>query len=194
LATFTLRQLIDSATPITVGDLELSNFQRDGSSNVSASSVVIETIEGDEPGLIIRTNAPLSSSDAARTIGFQFRATADGAIIEGASLSLDDVTFSSLEAGGSVEATIVQGGPNDNLNLNAVIDNAAGVADTPTDASDITDGPVSTFRFEYDLSLIPENGVTTTFDESTLQFDLLDNGGVLPPGSTASSTSPPTPT
>jgi hypothetical protein len=184
LATFTLRQLLDSPTPITVGDLELSAFRRDSATNVVATSVFIDTIEGDQPGLVIRTNGPLSSSATTRTIGFEFRATADGAIIEGASLRLDGVSFSSNDAGGSVEASVTQGGPNDNININAFVDNGPGAADSPEVADDITDGPVTTFRFDYDFSLIPENGVTATSGGTTLLFDLLGDGGggTLPPG------------
>jgi hypothetical protein len=63
LATFTLRQLLTEVDTITVGDLTLSDFRRDGSTNVSAGAIFIDTIEGAEPGLVIRTNSPLSSSD-----------------------------------------------------------------------------------------------------------------------------------
>jgi hypothetical protein len=129
---------------------------------------------------------PLSSSDAARVIGLDFRATASTAIIEGASLSLDDVTFGTNEAGGSVEATVGQAGrTDDNIAINAFVDNAAGAADDPEAADTIDGGPVTTFRFEYDLSLIPENGVSTSVGSATLLFDLADGGGgggTLPPG------------
>jgi hypothetical protein len=183
LATFTLRQLLDSPDPVTVGDLTLSDFRRDGTTNVVATSVFIDTIEGDQPGLVIRTNGPLSSSAAAQTIGFEFRATANSAIIEGASLSLDDVAFSSNDAGGSVEASVTQAGANDNININAFVDNGLGTPDSPEVAGDITGGPVTTFRFDYDFSLIPENGVTAASGGTTLLFGLLgDGGGPLPPG------------
>jgi hypothetical protein len=186
LATFTLRQLLDSPTPITVGDLKLSAFRRDSATNVVATSVFIDTIEGDEPGLVIRTNGPLSSNAAARTIGFEFRAAADGAIIEGASLSLNGATFSANDAGGSVEASIRQGGPNDNIAIDVFNDNSAGAADDEEAADAIDGGPVTRFRFDYDFSLIPANGVTASVDSATLLFDLAGDdgggGGTLPSG------------
>jgi hypothetical protein len=162
----------------------MPDFRRDGASTVSAGSIFIDTIGGDEPGLVIRTNSPLSSSDAARVIGIDFRATAGSAIIEGASLSLDNVTFGTNEAGGSVEATIGQAGrTDDNIAINVFVDNAAGAVDDPEAADMINGGPVTTFRFDYDLSLIPENGVTASIGSATLLFDLLDDdGGTLPPG------------
>jgi hypothetical protein len=129
----------------------------------------------------------LSSSDVARVIGIDFRATASSAIVEGASLSLDNVTFGTNEAGGSVEATVGQAGrTDDNIAISVFVDNAAGAPDDPEAADTIDGGPVTTFRFEYDLSLIPENGVSASVGSATLLFDLAGDdgggGGTLPPG------------
>ena len=72
MAIYTLRQILLDRPVITIGDLTLTDFiKRDVT--ISPSQVIIETIEGDDPGLIIRTNTPLSSSSAAQNIGFEFK-------------------------------------------------------------------------------------------------------------------------
>ena len=46
----------------------------------------------------------------------------------------------------------------------------------------ITGGPVQRFRFEYDLTVDPNNGVAATIGNSTIQFDLVGDGNGLPAG------------
>jgi len=187
VAIFTLRELLATPRPtIDLGDVVLSDFRRDSTNSISPSQIVIETIEGSDPGLIIRTAAPLSSSEAAQHFGFEFRATADTSIIEGASVTMSGGTsFSSNGTGGSIDLDIGQAGRDtDNLTINLFNDNAAGVADNLTDSDTIIGGPVNTFRFDYDLSLTPVSGVTATFTTSTLHFDLSAEPPTptLPPG------------
>jgi hypothetical protein len=186
LATFTLRDLITSPKPtFTVGDLTISAFRNLGST-VSASQIIIETIDGPTPGLTITTASPLSSSTTAQNIGFEFRATAASAIIEGASVTLNGVSFSSNDAGGSVDVVIGQAGrDDDNIDFTAFIDNGAGEPDDPDAAGTITGGPVNTFRFDFDMFLTPANGVTATYGSTTFLFDLVGDEPpppTLPPG------------
>ena len=171
---FTLRQILQTHPTIDLGDVVLTDFIRDPSSTLSPSQVIIETIEGSDPGLVIHTATPLSSSGAAQHFGFEFRATADSAIIEGASVTMSGGTsFSPTGAGGSIDLDIGQAGrDSDNIAINLFNDNAAGISDVLADSDTITGGPVNTFRFDYDLSLTPESGVTATFTTSTLHFDL----------------------
>lgn len=174
MAIYTLREILQTRPTIDLGDVVLTNFVRDPASTLSPSQIIIETIEGSEPGLIIHTAAPLSSSSAAQHFGFEFRATADTSIIEGASVTMSGGTsFSPTGAGGSIDLDIGQAArDNDNLTINLFNDNASGVADNLADSGTIAGGPVNTFRFDYDLSLTPVSGVTATFTTSTLLFDL----------------------
>ena len=176
MAIFTLRDLITSPKPtLTIGDLTISGFRNLGST-VSASQITIETIDGPAPGLIVSTVSPLSSETVSRNIGFEFRATAASAIIEGASVSLDGVTFETANAGGSVDVVIGQAGrDDDNIDFTAFFDNDAGVADDPDASGTITGGPVNTFRFDFDMFLTPEPGITATYGSTTFLFDLLDD-------------------
>ena len=186
MAIFTLRDLLANPRPtIDLGDIVLSDFRRDSANSISPSQIVIETIEGDDPGLIIRTATPLSSSEAAQHFGFEFRVTADTSIIEGASVTMSGGTsFNPNGAGGSIDLDVGQAGRDtDNLTINLFNDNSAGVADNLSDSDTIIGGPVDTFRFDYDLSLTPVSGVTATFTTSTLLFDLADDEAPsLPPG------------
>ncbi|MFO1048518.1 MAG: hypothetical protein U1E52_11550 [Geminicoccaceae bacterium] len=171
MAIYTLREILQTRPTIDLGDVVLTNFVRDASSTLSPSQVIIETIEGSEPGLIIRTATPLSSGTA-QHFGFEFRATADSSIIEGASVTMSGSSFSNPESGGSIDLDVGQAGRDaDNLTINLFNDNAAGVADSFADSDTIAGGPVDTFRFDYDLTLAPVSG-TATFTTSTLLFDL----------------------
>ena len=184
MAIFTLRDLITSPKPtLTIGDLTITGFRNLGST-VSASQIRIETIDGDAPGLIVSTLSPLSSETVSHNIGFEFRATAASAIIEGASVSLDGVTFETPNAGGSVDVVIGQAGrDDDNIDFTAFFDNDAGVADDPDASGTITGGPVNTFRFDFDMFLTPEPGITATYGSTTILFDLVDDEPpTLPPG------------
>jgi hypothetical protein len=186
LAIFTLRDLLATPRPtIDLGDIVLSDFRRDASNTISPSQIVIETIEGSDPGIIVRTATPLTSSDVAHHFGFEFRVTADTAIIEGASVTLSGGTsFSPTGAGGSIDLDIGQAGRDvDNITINLFNDNSAGVVDNLTDSDTIIGGPVDIFRFDYDLSLTPVSGVAATFTTSTLEFDLADDAPpTLPAG------------
>ncbi len=120
--------------------------------------------------------SPLSSETVSHNIGFEFRATAASAIIEGASVSLDGVTFETPNAGGSVDVVIGQAGrDDDNIDFTAFFDNDAGVADDPDASGTITGGPVNTFRFDFDMFLTPEPGITATYGSTTILFDLVDD-------------------
>ncbi len=182
MAIFTLRDLITAPKPtITIGDLTITGFRNYGST-VSPSQITIETIDGPTPGLTISTTAPLSSSTVAHNIGFEFRATAGSNIIEGASVTLNGVSFSSNNAGGSVDVEIGQAGrDDDNIDFTAFVDNGAGQADDPSASGSITGGPVNTFRFDFDMFLSPANGVTATYGSTTFLFDL---AGDEPPAPT----------
>ena len=183
MAIFTLRDLITSPKPtLTIGDLTITGFRNLGST-VSASQIRIETIDGDAPGLIVSTVSPLSSETVSHNIGFEFRATAASAIIEGASVSLDGVTFETPNAGGSVDVVIGQAGrDDDNIDFTAFFDNDAGVADDPDASGTITGGPVNTFRFDFDMFLTPEPGITATYGSTTILFDLVGDEPDLPDG------------
>ncbi len=171
VAIYTLREILQTRPTIDLGDVVLTNFVRDASSTLSPSQVIIETIEGSEPGLIIRTATPLTSGTA-QHFGFEFRATADTSIIDGASVTMSGTSFSNPNTGGSIDLDIGQAGRDvDNLTINLFNDNAAGVADSFADSDTIAGGPVNTFRFDYDLTLAPASG-TATFTTSTLLFDL----------------------
>ena len=76
--------------------------------------------------MIIRTATPLTSSDAAHHFGFEFRVTADTAIIEGASVTMSGGTsFSPTNAGGSIDLDIGQAGRDvDNITINLFNDNS----------------------------------------------------------------------
>ncbi|MGD9508429.1 MAG: hypothetical protein AB7I59_24125 [Geminicoccaceae bacterium] len=188
MAIFTLRDLLATPRPtIDLGDVVLSDFRRDASNTISPSQIVIETIEGSDPGIIVRTATPLTSSAAAQHFGFEFRASADTSIIEGASVTLSGGTsFSPTNSGGSIDLDVGQAGRDtDNITINLFNDNAAGVGDNLSDSDTIIGGPVDTFRFDYDLSLTPVSGVTATFTTSTLHFDLASEPPpppTLPPG------------
>ena len=110
MAIFTLRDLLANPRPtIDLGDIVLSDFRRDSANSISPSQIVIETIEGDDPGLIIRTATPLTSSEAAQHFGFEFRVTADTSIIEGASVTMSGGTsFNPNGAGGSIDLDVGQ--------------------------------------------------------------------------------------
>ena len=183
MAIFTLRDLITSPRPtITIGDLTITAFRNLGST-VSASQIQIETIDGATPGLIVTTVSPLSSDSVSHNIGFEFRATAASAIIEGASVSLDGVSFETNGAGGSVDVVIGQAGrDDDNIDFTAFIDNDTGVADDPDASGTITGGPVNTFRFDFDMFLTPEPGITASYGSTTILFDLVDEEPTLPEG------------
>lgn len=171
MAIYTLREILQTRPTIDLGDVVLTNFVRDASSTLSPSQVIIETIEGSEPGLIIRTATPLTSGTA-QHFGFEFRATADTSIIDGASVTMSGTSFSNPNAGGSIDLDIGQAGRDaDNLTINLFNDNAPSVVDSFADSDTIAGGPVDTFRFDYDLTLAPVAG-TATFTTSTLLFDL----------------------
>ena len=121
MTTFTLRDLLATPRPtIDLGDIVLTDFRRDTTNTISPAQIQIETIEGNDPGLIIRTLTPLTSSDPAHHFGFEFRATADTAIIEGASVTMSGGTsFGSPNTGGSIDLDIGQAGRDaDNIAIN----------------------------------------------------------------------------
>jgi hypothetical protein len=185
VAIFTLREILTTRPTIDLGDVVLTDFRRDTSSTVSPTQIIIETIEGDEPGIIVRTASPLASNAAAQLFGFEFRVTADSAIIEGASASFDGGTsFSPTDGGGSIDLDIGQAGRlDDNIAISLFDDNSPGAGDVREASDTIADGPVNTFRFEYDLSVLPAGGATATFTTSTILFDLADDEpATLPDG------------
>ena len=72
--------------------------------------------------------------------------------------------------------------PVPNIGIELAINNEPGGADFPSGADIITRGPVQQFKFEYDLAVDPNNGVSASVGSTTLLFDLVGDGNGIPPG------------
>ena len=181
MATFTLAAL--RGATVDLGDgLRLSNFRNDGSS-INPNLILIDTIDGADLGLRVRVaDGAATTAGATQNVGIDFELNAPAFILEGASMSLDDFGFANPNAGGLATATLSQQRPAPNIGIDLAINNEPGGADFPSAADIITGGPVQRFRFEYDLTVDPNNGVAATIGRSTILFDLVGDNNGVPPG------------
>jgi hypothetical protein len=178
VATFTLRDLLITRAPVTVGGVTLSDFTNDGPTTVGPQFILIDTVEGADPGIDIRLDPRVASVAGPTQVGILFEATTAGPILAGATMSLDGYGFAAPDTGGRVDAALTQGRrDDDNIGINLAIDNNPGAPDFPRGADDINGGPVPRFTFEYDMALNVPGTVGTT----RIRFDLVEGGG-LPPG------------
>lgn len=179
MAIYTLSSLLTTQAPITVGGVTLSDFTNDGPTTVRPQYILIETVEGADPGINISVDPRVADTVGATSVGLLFVATTSGSILEGASMSLDGYGFAAPETGGAVAATLTQGRRDaDNIGIGLTIDNAPGAADTLQGSDDITGGPVPRFTFEYDMT----QNVAGRIGVTEIRFDLTSGGSGLPAG------------
>ena len=172
MAIFTLRDLIASPG-ITVGGVTLSQITNNGPTNINTAAILIETVEGSDPGIDISLDPRFATTSAA-AVGIQFVATVSGATLHGATMHLDGYGFAAPETGGQATADLTQGRRvDDNIGINLRLDNNPGAPDTLSGADAITGGPVDRFTFEYDMALNGAGTVGTT----EIRFDLDGSGG-----------------
>ena len=194
MATFTLRDLLLSGTPLTIGGVTITDITNNGPTNVSTQLILIDTIEGSDPGINIRLDPQVANTAGGTQVGILFETTA--ASLVGASMQLDGYGFASPETGGQATATLTQARrDDDNIGIGLVLDNNPGAPDTLQGADDITGGPVPRFTFEYDMTM----GAPGTVGTTAIRFDLDGSGGGGGGGtrhriSTACNTSPRTAT
>jgi hypothetical protein len=178
VATFTLASLLGQS--ITVGGVTLTNFHREAGTTFATRHILIETVEGDDPGINISVNPVLATTtEATQNLGVSFNLIAPGPILDGASLSLNGFSFATPNGGGSVVAQLTDPRLARHLDIDLGINNEPGGPDTTSGASIINGGPVATFRLEYTVVLDPNNGVAGTLGQGAIRFDL---GEGLPPG------------
>jgi hypothetical protein len=103
-------------------------------------------------------------------------------ILEGASISLDNFGFAAADAGGAVIASLAQRRPGPNIGIDLAINNEPGGVDSPFGAATINGGPVQRFKFEYDSTIDPNNGVAATVGQTTILFDFVGDDNGVPPG------------
>jgi hypothetical protein len=180
LAIYTLNSLLTTRSPITVGGVTLSDFTNDGPTTVRPQYILIETVEGADPGINISLDPRVANTVGATSVGVLFVATTNGSILEGASMSLNGYGFAAPETSGAVAATLTQGRRTaDNIGIGLSINNAPGAPDTLQGSDDITGGPVPRFTFEYDMT----QSVPGRIGVTAIRFDLdRDGGGGLPAG------------
>ena len=174
MATFTLRELLLSQTPISVGGVTITDVANNGPTNVGAQFIVIETVEGSSPGINISLDPRVANTIGATSVGILFEATTSGSILNGATMSLDGYGFAQPETSGVVQANLTQGRRDiDNIGINLGIDNSPGAHDTLRGSDDINGGPVPRFTFEYDMT----QNVPGTVGTTAVRFDLAGGGG-----------------
>ena len=107
MAIFTLRDLIASPG-ITVGGVTLSQITNNGPTNINTAAILIETVEGSDPGIDISLDPRFANTSAA-AVGIQFVASVGGATLHGATMRLDGYGFAAPETGGQATADLTQG-------------------------------------------------------------------------------------
>jgi hypothetical protein len=179
LATYTLRQLLISQPQIDLGDVTLSAFRNDGPTTVGAQFILIDTVEGANPGINVYLDPRVATTTLPTQVGFLFEASTTGSNLVGASMRLDGYSFAAPESGGQVSVGLTQAPrPVENIGINLLLDNAPGAPDVRTGSDDINGGPVPRFTFEYDSAL----NVPGTVGVTQIRFDVLGGASGLPAG------------
>ncbi len=171
MATFTLRDLI-AAPSLTIGGITLTQITNNGPTNVNTAAILIDTVEGADPGIDVYLDPRFANTAGVTQVGFEFVAAT--AALVGATMQLNGYGFAAPETGGQATADLTQGRRDvDNIGINLTFDNNPGAPDTLQGADDITGGPVPKFTFEYDMAL----NVAGTVGRTEIRFDLLNGSG-----------------
>ena len=109
-------------------------------------------------------------------------------------MSLDDFSFAAPDAGGLATATLSQQRPAPNIGIDLAINNEPGGADFRAAPTSSPAARSQQFKFEYDLTVDPNNGVPATVGITRSCSTWSATATVSRPASTACSTSPPTAT
>ena len=172
MATFTLRDLI-AAPSLTIGGITLTQITNNGPTNVNTAAILIDTVEGADPGIDIYLD-PGSPTPPVATRWASSSWPSAAPPWSAPPCSLNGYGFAAPETGGQAIAALTQGRrDDDNIGINLTLDNNPGAPDTLRGADDITGGPVPRFTFEYDMAL----NVPGTVGRTEIRFDLFDDSG-----------------